>query len=165
MAQAERGVDAVLISSAFAGGPLLSPAMYREFVLPYEKRVTEAVKAAGVPAYTHTCGSIGDRLELMVETGTMGIDTLDPPPLGNTELVDAKRRVGDRVFIKGNMNSVLLLQFKTEEQVIEHAAERIRDGKPGGGYILSSACSVSPKVEPWKLELLTPLADRLGKYE
>ena len=165
VAQAERGVDAVLMSSAFAGGPLLSPDMYREFVLPYERRVTEAVRATGVPIYTHTCGSIGDRLELMVETGTMGIDTLDPPPLGNTELADAKARIGDKVFIKGNMNSVALLQFQSKEQVIEHATERIRLGMPDGGYILSTACSVSPKVEPWKLELLVPLAEESGRSE
>jgi len=164
VAQAKHGVDAVLISSAFVGGPFLSPKMYEEFVVPYERRVTEAVKETGVPVYTHTCGSIGDRLELMLETGTQGIDTMDPPPLGNTELAVAKSLVGDKVFLKGNMNSVELLSYKTEEQVIAHASERIRIGKPGSGYILSTSCSVSPRMEPWKLELLTPLAEEIGRY-
>jgi len=165
VAQAQRGVDAVLISSAFAGGPFLSPQMYHEFVVPYEKRVTDAIKAAGAPVYTHTCGSISKRLEMMVETGTMGIDTMDPPPLGNTELAFAKQLVGDKVFLKGNMDSVALLATKTEQDVIAHASDRIHDGKPGGGYILSTACSVSPLVEPWKLELFTPLAEDIGRYE
>jgi len=164
VAQAKRGVDAVLISSAFAGGPFLSPRMYTQFVLPYERQVAGAIKATGVPVYTHTCGRIGDRLQLLVETGTQGIDTLDPPPLGNTELADAKAMIGDTVFIKGNMNAVELLAYKTPEQVIEHASERIRIGMPGGGYILSTACSVAPRVEPWKLELLTPLAEAIGRY-
>jgi hypothetical protein len=164
VAQAKHGVDAVLISSAFAGGPFLSPRMYTQFVLPYERQVADAIKATGVPVYTHTCGSIGDRLPLLVETGTQGIDTLDPPPLGNTELADAKAMIGDAVFIKGNMNAVELLAYKTPEQVIEHASERIRIGMPGGGYILSTACSVAPRVEPWKLELLTPLAEAIGRY-
>ena len=164
-AQAEHGVDAVLISSAFAGGPLLSPRMYKRFVVPFEKRVTDAVRATGVPVYTHTCGGIGDRLLLMVETGTEGIDTLDPPPLGNTELGAAKAEIGDQVFIKGNMNAVELLQATTEEQVIAHATDRIRTGMPGGGYILSTACSVAPRVEPWKLELFTPLAEAIGRYD
>lgn len=158
-AQARHGVDAVLISSAFAGGSFISPKMYREFVAPYEQRVTRAVRAAGVPVYTHTCGKIGDRLELMVETGAQGIDTLDPPPLGNVELAEAKRLIGDRLFIKGNMNSVALLGYQTKEQVIAEASRCLRDGAPGGGYILSTACSVSPHVEPWKLQLLTPLAE------
>ena len=164
VAQARHGVDAVLMSSAFAGGPLISPRMYKRFVLPFERKVAAAVRATGVPVYTHTCGSIGDRLELMVETGTQGVDTLDPPPLGNVELVDAKRQIGERVFIKGNMNAVALLTYTTTEQVIAHAADRIRIGMPGGGYILSTACSVAPRVEPWKLELLTPLAEQIGRY-
>lgn len=164
VAQAKHGVDAVLLSSAFVGGPFLSRKMYKEFVVPYERRLTEAVKTTGVPIYTHTCGSIGDRLDLMVETGTQGIDTLDPPPLGNTELADAKAEIGDKVFIKGNMNGVELLAMRTKEEVIAHASDRIRIGKPGGGYILSTACSVPPKTEPWKLELLVPLVEEIGYY-
>ena len=161
-AQAQHGVDAVLISSAFAGGGFISRKMYSEFVVPYERRVTEVVKAAGVPVYTHTCGKIGDRLDLMVETGTQGVDTLDPPPLGNVELAEAKRFIGDRLFIKGNMNSVALLAYETKEEMIAEVTRCLRDGAPGGGYILSTACSVAPRVEPWKLELLTPLAEEMA---
>ncbi len=90
---ADYGVDAVLISSAFAGGPFLSRDMYKEFVLPYEKKVAAAVKKKNTVVYTHTCGQIGDRLDLMMETGTMGIDTLDPPPLGNTNLAAALKEL------------------------------------------------------------------------
>lgn len=164
VAQARHGVDAVLMSSAFVGGPFLSPKMYKEFVVPYERRVTDAVKSIGVPVYTHTCGSIGDRLELMIDTGTEGIDTFDPPPLGNTVLSEAKAQIEGRVFIKGNMNAVELLAAATKEEIIAHATDRIVTGMPGGGYILSTACSVAPKMEPWKLELLVPLAEEIGRY-
>ncbi len=164
VAQARHGVDAVLISSAFAGGPFLSRSMYETYVIPFERRVTEAVKATGTPVYTHTCGRIGDRLDLMLETGTQGVDTMDPPPLGNTELAAAKSQIGHRVFLKGNMDSVVLLRARTRDEVIAHATDRIRTGMPGGGYILSTACSVAPRVEAWKLELLTPLAEEIGRY-
>ena len=59
------------------------------------------------------------------------------------------------------MNSVALLAYQTKELVIVEASRCLRDGAPGGGYILSTACSVSPHVEPWKLELLTPLAEEV----
>jgi len=100
----------------------------------------------------------------MVETGTCGIDTRDPPPLASVDLAAAKAEVGGRVFLRGNMNSVTRLQASTREEVVEHATDRISAGMPGGGYILSPACSVAPHVEPWKLETLVPLADEIVRY-
>jgi hypothetical protein len=42
------------------------------------------------------------------------------------------------------MNSVAILDYKTEAEVIAEATSRIEIGKPGAGYILSTACSVAP---------------------
>jgi hypothetical protein len=160
--QARRGVEAVLISSAFAGGGFISPAQYEEFVLPYERRIVEEIRREGVAVYTHTCGKIGDRLERMVATGLDGIDTLDPPPLGTVDLADAKRRVGDRIFFKGNIDPVNMLLKKTRDEVRRDALERLRVGSSGGGYILSSACSVSPRVPPENLTVLAEAAEEFG---
>ena len=105
--QAAEGVDAVLISSAFAGAGLISRGQYEEFVLPYEKKIIEGIqKEFDVPVYTHTCGSIGDRLDLMMQTGTNGLDTLDPPPLGTVKLDEAKLFLSGKVFIKGNIDPI-----------------------------------------------------------
>jgi uroporphyrinogen-III decarboxylase len=160
--QARRGVDAVLISSAFAGGGFISPAQYEEFVLPYERQVVDRVKQQGVAVYTHTCGRIGDRLERMVATGLDGIDTLDPPPLGSVDLADAKRRVGDRIFFKGNIDPVHTLLKKSREEVRQDALWRLGVGSLGGGYILSSACSVSPRVPPENLTVLVESSEEFG---
>ncbi|HYV29156.1 MAG TPA: uroporphyrinogen decarboxylase family protein, partial [Candidatus Eisenbacteria bacterium] len=148
----------------FAGGGFLSREMYSEFVLPYERRLADAVHALQKPVYTHTCGNIGDRLDLMVETHIDGLDTLDPPPLGNSLLDEAKRDVGQKVFLKGNMNSVELLLAKSEQQVVGEASRCLEAAREGGGYILSTACSVAPRVESWKLEMLVPLAEQIGRY-
>ncbi|GAB4572340.1 MAG: hypothetical protein Kow0077_11460 [Anaerolineae bacterium] len=166
LAQAAEGVDAVLISSAFAGGGFISPQMYEQFVVPYERQVVEGIHAKypDLPVYTHTCGKLGDRLELMLATKTQGVDTLDPPPLGNTTLEDAKARIGDKVFIKGNMNAVAILD-DDRERMAARARHAVEVGKPGGGYILSTACSVAPGVEPWKMEMLVDIAEEYGQYE
>ena len=160
--QARRGVDAVLISSAFAGGGFISPGQYEEFVLPYEEQIVSRIKQEGVPVYTHTCGDIGDRLELMVATGIDGIDTLDPPPLGSIDLEDAKRRVGDRVFFKGNVDPVNTLLNKSSTDVRQDARWRLEVGSVGSGYILSSACSVSPRVAPENLTALVEASEQFG---
>jgi len=163
--QVRCGVDAVLISSAFAGAGFISCDHYAEFVLPYERRLAEAIRAEGDAfVYTHTCGAIGDRLDLMVETGTQGIDTLDPPPLGTVELDQAKAFLAGTAFIKGNIDPVNTLLSGPGERLVEDVRWRLEVGKPGGGYILSSACSVAPHVEPERLSLLADLAEQYGTY-
>ena len=160
------GADAVLVSSAFAGASFLSPAHYRRFVLPYERRLVDGLAsvAPGVPVYTHTCGAIGDRLELMAETGTWGIDTLDPPPLGTVDLADAKRRLGRRVFIKGNVDPVNTVLGGSADACYEDACARLAIAKPGGGYILSTACSVAPDAPPANILALTRAVETKGGY-
>ena len=163
--QSAHGVDAILISSAFAGAGLISPNHYREFVLPYEKMVIEGIKAKyDVPIYTHTCGSTGDRLEIIRETGTNGIDTLDPPPLGNVELSDAKRRIGNSMFIKGNIDPVNVILNGSPKQVLEEAKRCIEVAAKGGGYILSSACSIPPYTQQENILMLWEAVEQFGRY-
>jgi uroporphyrinogen decarboxylase len=158
------GADAVLVSSAYAGGGLISARHYREFVLPFEARVVSGFKARcpATPVYTHTCGAIGDRLELLEETGTDGIDTLDPPPLGDVDLGEAKRRVGGRLFLKGNVDPVGTVLLGTPAAVRRDAAGRIAVGGRGGGYVLSTACSVPPGAPPGNVSQLRAAADAAG---
>jgi uroporphyrinogen decarboxylase len=156
--------DAILISSAFAGAGFISRDMYREFVLPYERLVVDVVHAIRLPVYTHTCGAIGDRLDLMVDTGLDGIDTLDPPPLGTVDLARAKRDFGQRLFFKGNLDAVNEM-LRADDATFERAVQqRLEIGRPGSGYILSSACSVAPRVRPERLLRMVELAENQGRY-
>ncbi len=163
--QAAENIDAILISSAFAGGGFISANQYDEFIVPCENKVIEEVKKKySIPVYTHTCGKIGDRLENMLSTGTNGIDTLDPPPLGNVELVEAKKTLLGRAFIKGNIDPVNVMHQGDQESITKNVIETINIGKLKGGYILSTACSVSPHTSPENIELLSSLAKQYGKY-
>ncbi|MEW5900956.1 MAG: uroporphyrinogen decarboxylase family protein, partial [Acidobacteriota bacterium] len=161
---AGRRVDAVKVSSPYAGAGFISPRFYREFVLPFEAQIARAVRSSGVPAYVHTCGAIHDRLEMMAEAGFSGIECLDPPPLGNVELAEAKRRVGDRVFIKGNVDPVNVLLQGGAEKIRKDAEARLAAGKPGGGYILSTACSIAPRTPRENVEVLSEVAEAQGSY-
>jgi MtaA/CmuA family methyltransferase len=162
--QIKHKVDAIKISSPYAGAGFISPEFYREFVLPYEQQIASAVRAQNVHIYTHTCGAINDRLEMMVEAGISGLECLDPPPLGNVRLEEAKRRIGERIFIKGNMDPVHMLLFGTEKEVREDAKYRIGVGKPGGGFILSTACSIAPHTKRENVQILARVAEKFGYY-
>jgi hypothetical protein len=158
----DEGVDAIKVSSPFAGAGFLSTQAYREFVLPYESEIAQAVRAKQVHIYTHTCGAVSDRLELMFDAGVSGIECLDPPPLGDVELVDAKRRTKGRGFIKGNIDSVNTLLHGEPAQILSDARRRLEVGREGGGFILSTACSVAPRVDRSKLKLLREAVDAWG---
>jgi uroporphyrinogen decarboxylase len=161
----DAGVDAIKLSSPFAGAGFLSLAYYRQFVLPYEAKIAAAVRAKGVHCYTHTCGSIGDRLELIFDSGVSGIECLDPPPLGNVELAAAKRRTQGKGFIKGNVDSVNTLLYGSQAEILADAEQRIRIGKEGGGFILSTACSIAPGVKPEHVLLLWDAVEKWGRGE
>jgi len=160
----EHKVDAVKVSSPYAGSGFISPAFYREFVLPYEHQIAQVVQNRGVPAYVHTCGAIKDRLEMMIEAGFSGLECLDPPPLGNVELAEAKRRFGGQAFIKGNIDPVNVLLSGPEELIRRDARHRLDIGKPGGGYILSTACSIAPRTRRRNVEILAEIVEERGFY-
>ncbi|UCD39035.1 MAG: hypothetical protein JSW54_06035 [Fidelibacterota bacterium] len=157
-------IDAVKISSPFAGMGFISPDFYREFVLPYERQVIAAIIGGGKYAYLHTCGAIGDRLEAMEASGASGLECLDPPPLGNVELEDAVRRIGQSMFIKGNIDSVNTLLHGTDESTFTDVRRCIEIGKTGKGFILSTACSIAPHVERYRVQALSQLAQEYGQY-
>lgn len=154
--QCLRGIDALKLSSPFAGAGFISRDMYRSFVLPYEKELISKIhQEFSIPCYIHTCGAIGDRLDLMLETGADGLECLDPPPLGTVDLTDASILIGSKAFIKGNLDSVNELKNATPEQVLKIAEKRLAiGGNHRGGYILSTACSIAPDVPPENIAVL-----------
>jgi uroporphyrinogen decarboxylase len=162
---AAAGADAILVSSAFAGAPFLSRGHYEAYELPYLRALVAGIKADhDVPVYVHTCGAIGDRLDLMMATGVDGIDTLDPPPLGTVDLATARQLTRGRVFLKGNVDPVSELLHGTPDTVESAARWRLAVAGPGGGYILSTACSVSPRTPPENVARLREVAERYGQY-
>ncbi len=156
-------IDAVKISSPFAGMDFISPEQYREFELPYLTQIASAIEEKGRFAYVHTCGHIDDRLELMADSGVSGIECLDPPPIGNVELEEAFERIGDRLFIKGNVDSVHTLQAG-EEVIRKDLLKRIRIGMKNKGFILSTACSIAPACTKESVRAMAEMAKRAGVY-
>ena len=158
VAQVRRGAHAIKLSSPFAGMGFLAPEMYQEFIVPFEQRIAEAVKAEGAYVYTHTCGAIGDRLDLMVQSEISGIECLDPPPLGNVDLAEAVTALNGRIFLKGNVDPVNTLLRGDAEKVRRDVTTILETaGHAMEGFILSSACSIAPPVNPENIKRMVDL--------
>lgn len=155
-------IDAIKISSPFAGMGFISPEHYQEFVLPYESQFIKKIREQGKHAYIHTCGHIDDRLELMQQSGASGLECLDPKPVGNVDLEDAFNRIGDKMFIKGNIDSIYSLLYADDAKAENDILKIIETGKKGKGFILSTACSIAPMVSAERLMMLSKLRERAG---
>ena len=148
----------------YSGQNLISREMYEEIIAPAQKIIVDVCVANQVPCYCHTCGSIDDRLELIVDVGFDGIECLDPPPLGNVRLADAVKRIGDRAFIKGNIDPVNVLLNRSPEQIREVVTSCLEIGMQAGGFILSTACTIAPYTPPENLDVLFEMVEKYGYY-
>jgi len=117
--------------------PWLGHRYFDEFVFPYDKVVNDAIHAIGGRLRIHCHGDCMDFLEKMVDMGVDSIEPLEPPPAANCDLAEAKRKVGHRMLLSGN---ILSQQFyhRRPDQVREEVREAIRAAAPGGGFSLKS---------------------------
>ena len=68
--------------------------------------------------------------------------------MGDVPLLDVKRRVGGRMCLIGNVQIGDVISGRRED-VAARVREAVRDGSPGGGFILSTTAS------PYEEELST----------
>ncbi|MGH9937987.1 MAG: uroporphyrinogen decarboxylase [Blastocatellia bacterium] len=138
-AQIEAGAQVVQIFDTWAGE--LSAADYEEFALPYEQKVFERIhrgpSGLTVPAilYINGCSHI---LEKMVESGAnvLSIDW-------RIDLAEARRRVGDKVALQGNLDPCELLG--TPETIAESVKGILKKGG-GVGHIVNLGHGILPMV-------------------
>lgn len=160
----KKNIDAIKISSPFAGMGFISPEQYIEFEQPFIKQMAERISSQGKFSYIHTCGHINDRLEKMKETGISGLECLDPPPIGNVNLKDAFDRIGSELFIKGNIDPVNTLYEGSKESISSDVIKRLKIGIKNPGFILSSACSIAPKTPAENVRQLIDIIEEYGYY-
>ncbi len=153
---ASTGVHNVFMGEAIASQ--ISPAQYKEFSLPYNRRVIDAMHELGVTVTLHTCGNSSYILELMADTGA---DIIEFDSM--VDIAEAKRRVGDRVCLQGNVDTGLVLQG-TPDEVEAAAKDCIEKAASGGGFILACGCEPAPNTPQANLHALVAAAKKYGRY-
>ena len=72
--------------------PYLPPAVFRRFIVPHVTEMTRLIHSRGGKVRLHCHGKMRQVLDMIMETGCDGIDPCEPPPDGDIELDDLKRR-------------------------------------------------------------------------
>jgi uroporphyrinogen decarboxylase len=159
-----RGVKIIYTGDDYAGntGPLMSPKHFRKLFYPGLCRVMGGYKELGLHVIKHTDGNLWRIIDMIVDSG---IDCLDPiDPQAGMNLAEVKAKYGDRIALKGNVDCAQLMTFGTPDQVIEATKEALRQGAPGGGFILSSSNSIHSAVKPENYQALLHTWQKYGQY-
>lgn len=119
----------------YAIPPLMSPVDFEEFVVRYDSQMVAKMHEYGKVTHIHCHGRVSGFLERFVEIGTDSLNPLEPPPLGDVILADAKRRVGKRMCLIGNIQYEDLAAA-SQDQVDAMVRDTIAQGSPGGAFIL-----------------------------
>lgn len=110
-AEAQIAAGAQIIGLGDAIASQISPRMYREFALPYEQRIFEAVRNRGGIPRLHICGNTTHLLKDMAQSGAQIVD-LDW--MVNLKLATEKL---DGLVVCGNLDPVAVFLQGTPEQV------------------------------------------------
>ncbi|MFH0991367.1 MAG: uroporphyrinogen decarboxylase family protein [bacterium] len=150
---AETGAHMTSNGDSVAGPELISPEMYREYALPYEKTIVECSHQLGLPYVIHICGDTTTILDAMIETGAEGLE-LDY----RTDAVCARTKMqGKSVFI-GNIDPSGVLALGTPQLVEQKTRELLELFDGNAGFILNAGCAIPPTTPPENLRAMIHIA-------
>jgi uroporphyrinogen decarboxylase len=147
-AQIAAGAQAVMVFDTWGG--VLTPAQYAEFSLHYMAQIVAALtrEAGGrrVPNIVFTKGG-GAWLPQIAAIGcdAVGVDWC-------TDLATARRAVGDRVALQGNLDPSAL--FGSAETVRAETLRVLESFGAGPGHVFNLGHGITPDVDPERVAVL-----------
>jgi len=151
LAQARAGAQVVQIFDSWVGA--LSPADYREYVLPYSRRAIEIARQGNVPVI-HFSTNTSSMLDLIQEAGgdVIGVDW-------RIDLATAWQQLKPGTAIQGNLDPVTLFAPWPE---VEKRAKQILDQAAGHpGHIFNLGHGILPQTP---VDTVRRLADFVHEY-
>ena len=155
-AQIEAGAQAVMLFDTWGG--VLSGTAYREFSLPYLQRIVAGLRRehAGevVPNIVFTKGG-GQWLE---DSAAIGCDAVGLD--WTTDIGEARRRIGNRVAIQGNLDPAVL--FSSPEIIQRQARQVLAAFGHGNGHVFNLGHGVSQFTSPENVAALVNAVHELS---
>jgi uroporphyrinogen decarboxylase len=158
------GAEVIVLGDDYAhnGGPMMSPAVFGEFIAPRLARMVAAIHEEGAFCIKHSDGDLYPIIEAIVAAGPDGLNPIEP--VAGMTLRKTKALVGSRVCLSGNIDCAHLLPHGSVEEVREAVRQAVADGAPGGGYILGSSNSIHSSCRPENFAAMVRAAREFGAY-
>jgi uroporphyrinogen decarboxylase len=130
--------DLVELGGGSASSTVISPAIFEEYVAPYDAELIGIAHQVGQRVVYHTCGGMMPLLERIADMRPDAMETFTPPSLGgDVDLKEAKRRIGDRVCMIGGFDQFHYLTGCSPEDTRKGVRRCFAEAGGGGGYILA----------------------------
>ena len=141
-AQIEAGAEAVMIFDTWGGA--LSTRDYKDFSLNYMHKIVDGLNrekdGKKIPVIMFTKGG-SQWLEAQADIGVdaLGLDwTID--------IGEARKRVGDKVALQGNMDPCVL--YSTPERIREEVASILESYGSGNGHVFNLGHGIHQHIDP-----------------
>lgn len=149
----------------YASAPYLPPELFYEYVTIYDKRLVEIIHRNGGYARLHSHGNLKGILDMIVETGCMGLDPLEPPPQGDVELAYVRENYGKDLVLFGNLEASDIENLP-EDRFREKIKRAIAEGTAGQGrgfVLMPSACPYGRKLSTVAMKNYEAMIDEIEK--
>jgi uroporphyrinogen decarboxylase len=147
---AKAGVDILRLGDDFGTqhSLIMSPAMFREMLKPRLAAIIAAAKEQNpdILIFFHSDGSITPLIEDLIE---IGVDVLNPVQPECIDLVDVKKKFGDRLSFWGGVGTQTTMPFGSPQEVKQAVKRVIEILGSGGGAVLAPTHALQPDV-PWE---------------
>jgi len=140
---AETGAHMASCGDSPAGPSLVSPRMYREFALPWERRIVEEAHRLGLRYVIHICGRTEPILDDLLETDADGFD-LDY----QTDAHVAHDTMKDHAVFVGNLDPSEVVGRGTPELVEEKSRELVAIFADTPRFVLNAGCAIPADTPP-----------------
>lgn len=156
-AQIRAGAQAVMVFDTWGGA--LSGRDYKEFSLRYMHKIVDGLlrenEGRRVPVTLFTKGG-GQWLEAMAETGcdALGLDW-------TSDIADARRRVGDKVALQGNMDPSML--YADPARIEQEVASILAGFGQGNGHVFNLGHGIHQDVPPEHAGVFVEAVHRLSR--
>jgi MtaA/CmuA family methyltransferase len=148
-AEVEAGADVIAVGDAAAS--LVGPAIYNEFVWPFEKKLVDGIHALGVPVRLHICGNT---TRILPDVAKLGCEIVDVDSM--VAVKDARSLLGPEPALLGGLDPVRHVRAGTPESIASLLADCHRDA--GERFIVGAGCEIPRDTPVANLRALTDYA-------
>lgn len=151
------GAHATTCGDAYCGPGLISPDMYKKYVLPYHIEAVDEIKTKlNLPYSIHICGLTDPIHDLWIQSKATFFEVDHV-----TDISLLRSKTMRKISLFGNLNTSSLC-FGSPDEIKKNCFELFQQVDPKSGFILSSGCSMAGNS---KVENVLSMVEAAKEYQ